>query len=399
MKTILAFFVFLLFARSSSADWEHMTTGIFANGLVYAFATFDNRVFTTIEYGRFYSTNNGVEWQWADFTNRWCSSLGANQDRLFAGTQNTGVIYLTASSGTNWTQTSFAGGHVRSLEVLGNTILAGFDGGINISRDNGETWASTLGGNTVYAIKIMNITNTIFAATNGNGVFRSQDKGLTWQPTGLTGIPVYALTVQGNKIFAGMNYGLLVSEDNGDSWAYTSLMVPTHSVTSNEDFIFAGGFQTGVYVSTDFGSTWQQRNEGSMGVRTVISLFIANEYIFAGTEGQGAYRRPLDDLVGVHNISSGIPNSFMLSQNYPNPFNPETKIRFDIPENSNMHPSNVSLIIYDVLGREVSALVNEQLKPGKYEVKWNASVNPSGVYYYMLKSGDFTETKKMTLVK
>lgn len=376
-----------------------MTTGLFANGLTYAFATFDNRIFTTIEYGRFYSTNNGVEWQWADFTNRWCSSLGSNQSRLFAGTQQNGIIYLTTSSGTNWTQSSFAGGHVRSLEVLGNTIIAGFTGGINISRDNGETWNSTLGGNVVYAVKMNDNTNTIFAATGGNGVYKSQNKGFTWTPTGLTGINVYALTVQGDKIYAGMNYGLLVSEDNGDTWTYTTLMVPTRSATSNKDFIFAGGFGTGVYVSSDNGSSWEQRNEGGMDSRTVISLFIANNYVFVGTEGQGAYRRQLDELVGIHNITSEIPNDYALMQNYPNPFNPETKIGFDIPENNNNTASYVKLVIFDVLGKQVSILTDGQFKPGRYEVSWNASGYPSGMYFYVLKTDNYTETKKMMLVK
>ncbi len=399
MKTILIIFAFLIFVKSSSADWEHMTTGIFANGLTYAFTTFDNKIYTTIEYGRFYTTNNGVEWQWADLTNRWCSSLGSNQERLFAGTQNTGVIYLTTTSGINWTQTSFISGFVRSLEVLGNTIFAGFDGGINISRDNGETWTSTLGGNVVYAIKMKENTNTIFAATFGNGVYKSQDKGFTWTPTGLTGINVYTLTVQGNKIFAGMNFGLLVSEDNGDTWSYTTHMVPTRSVTSNQDFIFAGGFESGVYVSSDFGSTWAQRNEGGMGSRTVISLYIDHGYVFAGTEGQGAYRRELDELLEVHNITSEIPDDYALMQNYPNPFNPETKIRFSIPADINNPASSTKLKVYDVLGHEIATLVDKQLRPGKYEVNWNASGYASGMYFYVLKTDNFTETKKMTLIK
>jgi type IX secretion system substrate protein len=397
MKSFLAVLTFLMFVKCSNADWEHMTTGLFANGLTYDFATFDNKIYTTIEYGRFYSTNNGAEWNWADLTNRWCSSLGSNQERLFAGTQETGVIYLTTSSGTNWTQTSFSSGLVRTLEVLGNTILAGFIGGVNISRDNGETWTSTLGGNNVYAIKINNSTNTIFAATFGNGIYKSQDKGFSWTPTGLTGIPVFCLTVQGNKIFAGNNYGLLVSEDNGDSWTYTTLMVGIRTVTSDKDFIFAGGFQTGVYVSSNSGVTWEQRNEGGMGSRTVISLLIAHDYVFAGTEGDGAYRRPLDELLGFHNITNEIPETYSLSQNYPNPFNPETKIRFDIPNINNS--SNVKLVIFDDMGKEVTTLTNEQLKPGKYEVNWNASGYASGVYFYKLISGSFIDTKKMILVK
>jgi len=106
-------------------------------------------------------------------------------------------------------------------------------------------------------------------------------------------------------------------------------------------------------------------------------------------------------LVGIQPISNEIPSSYELYQNYPNPFNPTTKIKFDIA----MFPlyergvRGVLIKLYDILGCEIAVLVNEQLKPGKYEVDWDASNYPSGVYYYKLSSGDFTETRKMILVK
>ena len=111
--------------------------------------------------------------------------------------------------------------------------------------------------------------------------------------------------------------------------------------------------------------------------------------------------------IGIEPISNEVPNTFSLSQNYPNPFNPVTKISFGIPANVKGEISNVKLIIYDVLGREVTVLVNEQLKPGTYEVNWDASAYTSGVYFYILIAGDhstssgrgFTETRKMILIK
>jgi hypothetical protein len=104
--------------------------------------------------------------------------------------------------------------------------------------------------------------------------------------------------------------------------------------------------------------------------------------------------------LALKNPSSQLPESYSLSQNYPNPFNPTTKIRFDIPSMSkNSVP--VKLIVYDVLGRELSVLVNDILAPGTYEYEWNASNYSSGVYFYSLKAGDnsFSDTKKMILTK
>jgi len=98
--------------------------------------------------------------------------------------------------------------------------------------------------------------------------------------------------------------------------------------------------------------------------------------------------------IGIQNISSEIPSSYSLSQNYPNPFNPTTKIQFKLPKNN-----YVTLKIYDALGREAATLVNEKLAPGTYEVDWNGSNYPSGVYFYRLMTDNFSETKKMLMIK
>jgi hypothetical protein len=102
-----------------------------------------------------------------------------------------------------------------------------------------------------------------------------------------------------------------------------------------------------------------------------------------------------------------LPSEFELFQNYPNPFNPVTKIRFALPqsvrvETSNVgsrHASTVQLKVYDVLGNEVTTLVNEQKEPGHYEVDFNAASFASGVYIYRLQAGSFISTKKMMILK
>lgn len=97
---------------------------------------------------------------------------------------------------------------------------------------------------------------------------------------------------------------------------------------------------------------------------------------------------------GLTNISSNTPEKFQLHQNYPNPFNPATNIIFDIAA-----PTEVNIKIYDLLGSEVAELVNERLLAGTYKTEWNAASYPSGVYYYKLTAGPYTEIKKMVLVK
>ena len=90
----------------------------------------------------------------------------------------------------------------------------------------------------------------------------------------------------------------------------------------------------------------------------------------------------------------GIPRDFTLFQNYPNPFNPSTTISYRLPKTS-----HVILKIYNMLGQEVAMLVNEEKVAGVYQAQWNASKLPSGLYFYRLTAGAFTDTKKMMLLK
>ncbi len=98
--------------------------------------------------------------------------------------------------------------------------------------------------------------------------------------------------------------------------------------------------------------------------------------------------------VKVEEKSKEIPTKFELYQNYPNPFNPTTTIEFDLPERS-----YVRLVVYDVLGREIERVVDEELDAGKYKVKFDASNLLSGVYFYVLDAGRFRDVKKMVLVR
>jgi hypothetical protein len=100
------------------------------------------------------------------------------------------------------------------------------------------------------------------------------------------------------------------------------------------------------------------------------------------------------NTTGIHNSGTGIPSAYTLSQNYPNPFNPSTNFKFSLPKQS-----FVTLRVFDMLGREVALLANGKFDAGSYLVDWDASEFTSGVYFYTLKAGDYSETKKMMLIK
>jgi hypothetical protein len=100
------------------------------------------------------------------------------------------------------------------------------------------------------------------------------------------------------------------------------------------------------------------------------------------------------NFTAIHSSQSEVPVSYQLFQNYPNPFNPSTKIKYTIAKSG-----DVMLKIFDVLGKEVNTLVSKKQRPGTYEADWDGTYYTSGVYFYKLTSGDFSETKSMVLLK
>jgi gluconolactonase len=112
------------------------------------------------------------------------------------------------------------------------------------------------------------------------------------------------------------------------------------------------------------------------------------------TSGKSLYRIRLAATTGVHDHGSLAPTSFKLYANYPNPFNPSTVISYQLAANS-----QVDMKVYDTLGREVATLVDGERPAGNYSVVWNGADFSSGAYFYQLRTGDFVETRGMTLMK
>ncbi|MBK6879028.1 MAG: T9SS type A sorting domain-containing protein [Ignavibacteria bacterium] len=113
----------------------------------------------------------------------------------------------------------------------------------------------------------------------------------------------------------------------------------------------------------------------------------------AGDQGK-ILKTTTGGLTYVSQSSNLVPNNYFLYQNYPNPFNPSTNIKFEIP--SSLY---VTIKVYSVLGREVATLINEFLNEGSYQIEFNGSNLESGIYFYRIQAGDFTEEKSMIMLK
>jgi hypothetical protein len=147
----------------------------------------------------------------------------------------------------------------------------------------------------------------------------------------------------------------------------------------SQSFTFSDGDVTGL----------QKPEVGDIDGSTPISAFVGANWVGVYFDNESWPPVGIED-----DLLSQIPTKFEISQNYPNPFNPTTSIQFRIPENS-----FVSLKIYNVLGKEIATLLNEEKNTGTYEVNFNATNLSSGIYFYKLEAGNFVETRKMILMK
>jgi hypothetical protein len=169
---------------------------------------------------------------------------------------------------------------------------------------------------------------------------------------------------------------------------------------------FGNAYVTGSSVTVKYDSSgnniWSFNNSSINGDNFDGLNIIVDKYsnLFLGGDGFTSqynidcYLIKYSQTVGVISQNQNVANKIYLYQNYPNPFNPNTNIKFQIKETR-----FVTLKIYNILGKEVATLVNEKQTPGTYEINWNALEYPSGVYFYKLTSGDYTETKRMVLIK
>ncbi len=350
-------------------------------------------------------------------------SLAVKDSLVFAGTQN--GIFVSSNNGDSWSQTSFnaLNGNIRCLLVIGSNLYAGADaglsrsfppdtaGGVFRSTDNGAIWTPmnagfrSSNGQAGRVISMANIDTELFAGTWGQGIFYSSNSGQEWIHR-WSNADVTSLVPVDSSIFAGTTYSSVFrSTDKGITWMHcdsgltdstTGYDLSVLALATSGRSLFAGTYFYGVFLSTDLGRSWSQENRGLTGAFgadiDVRSLAVFGEYLYAGTSVGGIWRRPLSDMIASV-LPERVPQSFLLRQNYPNPFNPSTTVSYEL--NQKCH---VRLRVFDLLGREVTTLVNERQSAGVYHVRFDGSGTPSGVLFYQLIGNGKAVTRTMMLL-
>jgi len=311
---------------------------------------------------------------------------------------NIGIISAEFSGGMHYT----TNGGRDSLSwnyVQVNSDLGWFAGNID-AQPNGNVYTT--------GIHFAHSTNFGVTWTSGNSADNVFDGGVDFldnnNQKGWTG---------GGEISPSVEGWVHRTTDGGTTWSprLNTFSYPIRAVqffNDNTGLAIGGSINSdagGIFSTTNAGTNWNQD------VNTAAEMFsLEYKQISAdsldiwcvGSTGGGSgytgklYKARTGTLTGIAHLGNGLPQHFNLSQNYPNPFNPSTKIKFDLPGSSE---AQTFLSVYNILGKEIAVLINQQMQPGSYQVEWNASNYPSGVYFYKLTSANFTNTKKMLLVK
>lgn len=369
---------------------------------------------------------------------------------------DSGIVCNTTNGGTNWVKRTYSptGGTLRSVYfkdqnsgVVGGSNNGNIDGFIIRTTDGGTQWSQTNFIGVPYDLFSFG-GDTIWSSRHNGNVMKSTNMGLNWTSTFIrTNLELYTVYFinnmtgwTGGAVF--QEYAYIYKTTNGGlTWLLQFIHLTDHIFSIyfiNDMTGFASTLRGIVYQTTNSGNDWITKLTGSNDILFKVRFPDPNTGYVAGanknilkTTNQGAnwntqvlppeiststyftgisfrdvntgwligsngtiLKTTNGGVIGLENIGSTIPTDYKLSQNYPNPFNPTTTIEFDLPQST-----NTKLIIYDITGKEIEYLVDQELSIGSYKFIFDGNQLSSGIYYYKLITSDYSETKKLVLVK
>ncbi len=425
---LIYFFALFIFTGRVSGQWEKVySNNTWASGS--ALYTHNDVIFQTGYSGgsdqTLRSGDNGISW--TDISSSFPYTvyfIQSYENTVLALTTASGTtkysFYISTDDGLSWSEKSnidrgSGNGAILSMSSDGNNLFAVSNRrSIYKSVDGGATWNEiivTYPG-TSGILSFAASGNKFLAVLEGDGSVLSTDGGINWSLTNsISNISqIYKLENDIWGIGAGFT-GIFKFNSTSNLWENnylpSSFSLPI-SIGANETKLIStfGDFLTGnrkYYSSNDFGNSWTELTPDTIGlVNNITSRFAVtanSSFYFAGSWkntnkgiSYSVFRLPI--ALTSSSFEKNTPKGLHLEQNYPNPFNPTTNIEFSLPQFS-----HVSLMIFDMLGNEVKSLINSSKEAGNYQVSFNASSLPSGIYFFRLETDGFSQSKKMLLLK
>jgi len=408
MKKIIIILLVFLVSNCNSQTSSWIPVSVNGSGNINYLQFINNNIGWIMSYSKLLkTTNGGLNWNLI-------LSTGTTQSGFSFINENTGWradyyfnhipfgnIYKTTNGGTNWlTQYSF-NDIFEPVYFYSENI--GYASSYYFTSNSGLNWSYYAYNGDFGVYQKLFVSNKCGYSVNAK-IFRTTNTGTNWtilydnnnnlyQFYSLAFLDSLNGFVSGKLNSSGA--GIIFKTSNG-GFNWTIINTNTESLKRISFINYNTGYAISnnkVYITTSSGINWTRQlcdtfysfNQITFTDLTHGWIACNNNIILKTTNGGNVF---------VKNISTEIPLCISLSQNYPNPFNPSTNIRYQITNNR-----FVLIKIYDITGKEITTLVNEKQSPGTYEVKFDADNLPSGVYLYKLNAGDYSETKKMILLK
>jgi photosystem II stability/assembly factor-like uncharacterized protein len=425
----VVFSVLILINIDSFSQWVQLTTNTTENLLDIYFSSYATGV-AVGSNGKIVRTTDGGQ-TWFTVTSGTPHALySLDFPDIMTGFTGgtTGTVLRTLNGGASWTPRTGCGINISSISFFNvNTgITAGGGTLMCFTTDAGTNWNPRYSPNFAVTSAVFISAETLLIACTdlpGAAIFKSSNTGNNWISVlslNNSGVDiVYSLSYicfkdnftgfcAGSHIYYSQTWGdVYMTTNGGINWEITggsgplagSAMHGVHFGVPNTGFAVGNN---GVILHTSNGGlNWISQSSGTS--NSLNAVYMLNELTGYACGNNGMVLKTTNGgVTGFIKTGKHIPDKFALYQNYPNPFNPATIINYDITITG-----FVRLSVYDVLGREVSTIVNQTQSPGKYQVEWDASNYPSGVYFYKLVvsgakpliTAQYTETKKMVLIK
>lgn len=402
-------FVFYTVSSTSNNDdaimafgsWRRNGTAWYTGNIASPPAGQEYSFASAVSDGAFYSTAT------------WISVMCTQSDNALT-TTNSFRYYRSVNWGTNWTGVTFSSGYndfYPSAELRP---------GSGPSTDSVWIAVERRLSTTNYEIRIIRTpwtptaSNNTYFVTSGGANVRYEKPALTVKQNRTCDSAMFTVTKNGVSFYCPTVNGggswdvdyILGGSANGNNKAFTWCSSnPNGNEPFNAIWVSNDGDSINLRVGGRIGSLGatvfkRNSNDASTSVSPTCIVYSPTAttslcaFSYAGLGPTNIYANQENLVTGINQNGNEIPDKYSLTQNYPNPFNPVTNIKFTLPKSG-----YVKLVVFDIMGREVGVMVNENLNAGSYIADFDASKLSSGIYFYKLITADYTDTKKMMLVK